>query len=75
MAKKIYPVKQASSSVVKESEVMYEKQSKTDLPGKDAAKQYYTVDEFFSILKDEINDRFGYEIIRENCTWKPDSLK
>jgi hypothetical protein len=62
MAKKDYPVKQASAPVVKESKVIYEK----NRLNKDAARQYYTVDEFAEKFRLAINDTYGYELIKEN---------
>jgi hypothetical protein len=61
---KPYPTQQASSSSAQEPEAVYEIQS--DLLEDESDRPYYTVDEFFSILKEEINERFGYEMIKDN---------
>ncbi len=55
-----------SSSVVNESQAEYIVQSEADIFDKYGERQYYTHEEFFSILKTEINNRFGYEVIKEN---------
>jgi hypothetical protein len=59
MAEKDYPAKQTSASVLKETEVMYEKQPKTDLLDKE---KLYSHDEVFKEFAERLNGRIGTNI-------------
>ncbi len=62
---KKYVVPESESLSVNEPEALYEICPKDTLAKPDN-QSYYTVDEYFSFLKNEINKRAGYELISGN---------